>query len=303
MTRVIAIANQKGGVGKTTTACTLSACFAAAERQTLLIDLDPQSNATHTMGLDPRDVTDRNISHVLNEPERIKDVIENVDDNLDVLPSSITLAKTERFLMSEANSEYRLSAAIDIVSDKYDYVIIDCPPSLHVATLNAFQAAPEIIIPFSPDIYSFLGLEDLIDIITSIQKYQKKKIITYGLLCRYDSRQIVDNDAMDRLQEIFGNRVLPPIRKNAAVVDATSQRSTIIYHKPNSIGSKDFIHLAKTIMRMEQTDIGTVPTLTVIESEHGGRRKISAGSVKKRLKIFSLMRLSQNPNVRTGLPT
>lgn len=265
MVRIIAIANQKGGVGKTTTAVNLSVCFAAAERRTLLVDLDPQSNSTHTMGLDARDVIDRNISHVLQNPERITEIIESVDENLDVVPSSITLAKTERFLMGEPNSSFMLSAALDIVSNRYDYAILDCPPSLHIATLNAFQAAQEVIIPFSPDIYSFLGLEDLLDAINSIQKYQKKKIITYGLLCRYDGRQVVDRDALDRLEEIFGDLVFPPIRKNASIVDATTQRTTIIYHRPGSIGAKDYILLAKTIMRMEDIEEKKVPKLTVVE--------------------------------------
>lgn len=267
MARVIAIANQKGGVGKTTTACNLAVCLAAADRQTLLIDLDPQCNTTHTMGIDARDVIERNISHVLQNPESMADVTENVDENLDVVPSSIKLARTESFLSGDPNAPHMLTAALNIVDKKYDYAILDCPPSLHIATQNALLAAPEVIIPFSPDIYSFLGLEDLLDRIASLEKYQRKKTMTYGLLCRFDGRQIVDREALDRLEEVFGDRVFAPIRKNAAIVDATAQRTTIIYHRPNSIGAKDYIAFAKTIMRMEETQSAGAPRLTVIERE------------------------------------
>lgn len=253
MTRVIAIANQKGGVGKTTTACNLAACLATAKRQTLLIDLDAQSNATLTMGVDPRDIRERNVLHVLKNPDSLPRVMIEIDECLDLVPAHIDLSSEEYSLINTMGAETQIKKAVKQVMEDYDYVLFDCPPNLGICTRNAFQCATEIIIPFDPSPYSFDGLEKIRDYIARAEQDRDIQITTYGVLCRAQLQRNVDKDALERLQQLFGKRTLPPIRQNIKVVEASAERTVVVWNEPSAIGAQDYIKFAKAILHMESS--------------------------------------------------
>jgi len=267
MARIIAIVNQKGGVGKSTTACNLAACLATAKRQTLLIDLDAQSNATMTLGIDPRDIREKNVLHVLRNPSVVTDILIEVDEFLHLVPSHIDLASEEYLLINMMNAENQIRKAIKIVEDDYDYVLFDCPPNLGICTRNAIQAAYEIIIPFDPSPYSFDGLEKIRDYVASSEQDRGIKIVTYGMLCRAQLQRNVDKDALERLEELFGDHVLPTVRQNIKVVEASTKRTVIVWDDPSAIGARDYVSLTKAILQMEKVEEAKRPLRVVGDND------------------------------------
>ena len=192
----------------------------------------------------------------------IRDVIISVDDFLDVIPSHIDLASEEYSLISTMNAENLLKKAASLVTDEYNYILFDSPPNLGVCTRNAIQASTEIIIPFDPSPYSFDGLEKIRDYIASSEQDRNVEIPTYAVLTRAQLQRNVDKDAMERLTQLFGDNVLPPIRQNIKVVEAAAERTVVVWNDPAAIGARDYIRLAKTILLME-TEIES-PALRVV---------------------------------------
>ncbi|MGN0318039.1 MAG: ParA family protein [Lachnospira sp.] len=253
MGRIIAIANQKGGVGKTTTAINLAACLAEAGQRVLIIDIDPQGNTTSGFGVS-KDEIDNTIYEVLLQETDIDDaILKNVFDNLDVLPSNVNLAGAEIDLIDVEEREYILKRAIDSVRDNYDYVILDCPPSLSMLTVNAMTAANTVLVPIQCEYYALEGLTQLIHTINLVKKKLNPELELEGVVfTMYDSRtnlslQVVEN-VKDNLKQNIYKTIIP---RNIRLAEAPSHGLPINLYDPKSTGAESYRLLADEVMSRE----------------------------------------------------
>ena len=248
--RIIAIANQKGGVGKTTTSVNLSACLAHIGKKVLLIDTDPQGNATSGVGINKGDVQ-RCIYDVLIDDVDIKDVIlpTNVE-NLDVIPATISLAGAEIELVSTISREVRMKHAIQESKDLYDYVIIDCPPSLGLLTINALTASDAILIPVQCEYYALEGLSQLLSTIRLVQKHLNEDLMIDGvLLTMFDARTNLGIQVIDEVKKYFQDKVYKTIiPRNVRLSEAPSHGKPIIVYDSKSRGAEVYLELAKEVV-------------------------------------------------------
>ncbi|MDG5789412.1 AAA family ATPase [Evansella sp. AB-P1] len=250
MGRVIAIANQKGGVGKTTTAVNLSACLAHVGRKTLIIDIDPQGNTTSGIGIDKGDV-DHCIYNVLVEDRKAHDVIiPTIVDNLHIIPSTIQLAGAEIELVPTISREVRLKRAIEQVKSDYDYVIIDCPPSLGLLTINSLTAADSVLIPVQCEYYALEGLSQLLNTVRLVQKHLNHDLEIEGvLLTMLDARTNLGIQVIEEVKKYFREKVFQTIiPRNIRLGEAPSHGEPIITYDPKSRGAEVYIDLAKEVM-------------------------------------------------------
>jgi|TARA_B100000780_G_scaffold65167_1_gene42764 chromosome partitioning protein len=250
MGKIIAVSNQKGGVGKTTTSLNLAACLGVLEKKVLLIDLDPQANATSGIGIDP-DSFKRSSYHLLEHTENIKDIIlKSTTPNLDVIPSNIDLVAIELELVNHPNREFMLKQALIDVKDNYDYVIIDCAPSLGLITLNALTAADSVIIPIQCEYFALEGLGKLLNTIKSIQKIHNSELDIEGLLLTmYDSRLRLSNQVVEEVKKHFHDMVFKTIiQRNVTLGEAPSHGKNIIDYDSTSKGAKNYIKLAHELI-------------------------------------------------------
>ncbi len=246
MGKVIAIANQKGGVGKTTTAINLASSIAAAEMTTLLIDIDPQANATSGSGTQVSDET-KTIYEVLIEHVDIEDVIQpSVMPYMDIVPSHINLVGTEIELIDVPEREKVMLKALQRVRKKYDYILIDCPPSLGLITLNSLTAADSVLIPVQCEYYALEGLGQLLNTINIVRKHLNPTLEIEGvLLTMYDSRLRLSNQVAEEVRKYFKEKVFNTlIRRNVKISEAPSHGKPIILYDAQSLGTKDYIDLA-----------------------------------------------------------
>ena len=250
MGRIIAIANQKGGVGKTTTSVNLSACLAHIGKKVLLIDTDPQGNATSGVGINKGDVQNC-IYDVLIDDVDMKDVIipTNVE-NLDVIPATISLAGAEIELVSTISREVRMKHAIQESKDMYDYVIIDCPPSLGLLTINALTASDSIIIPVQCEYYALEGLSQLLSTIRLVQKHLNENLMIDGvLLTMFDARTNLGIQVIDEVKKYFQDKVYKTIiPRNVRLSEAPSHGKPIIEYDSRSRGAEVYLELAKEVV-------------------------------------------------------
>ncbi len=259
MSNIISIANQKGGVGKTSTAINLSASIAAAEYKTLLIDIDPQANSTHGLGL--YDI-DNSVYEVLIGAESLKDCIVNTYmPNLDILPSNIDLVGAEVEIVSFEEREHLLRKAIETIKDDYDYIFIDCPPSLSLLTLNALTAADSVIIPVQCEYFALEGLGQLLNTINVVKKELNPNLDIRGvLLTMYDSRLNLSNQVVEEVQKYFGEKVFKTIiHRNVRISEAPSHAKPVILYDAISTGAKNYMSLAAEVIdRTEQLTMSSV---------------------------------------------
>jgi len=250
MGRVIAIANQKGGVGKTTTSVNLSACLAHEGNRVLIIDIDPQGNTTSGIGIDKGDI-DECIYNVLVEDQKAENVIvPTATENLFILPSTIQLAGAEIELVPTISREVRLKRAIDSVKDEYDYVIIDCPPSLGLLTINSLTASDSVLIPVQCEYYALEGLSQLLNTVRLVQKHLNQDLEIEGvLLTMLDARTNLGIQVIEEVKKYFREKVLKTIiPRNVRLGEAPSHGKPIITYDPKSRGAECYMDLAKEVM-------------------------------------------------------
>ena len=251
MSRIIAIANQKGGVGKTTTAINLGACLAVAEKKTLVIDMDPQGNATSGLGVD-KDEVERSIYDVLIDGMPAVDtVIHEVHfPYLDVLPATRDLVGAEVELVNRKNRENILRDALASVRGEYEYVLIDCPPSLGLLTLNTLAAADSVLIPIQCEFYALEGLSQLLNTVTIVQKNLNPRLQIEGvLLTMYDGRLNLSRQVAEEAKEYFGPKVYrTTIPRNVRIAEAPSFGKPIVLYDVMSVGAKSYLSLAKEVI-------------------------------------------------------
>ena len=251
MGKIIAVANQKGGVGKTTTAINLSACLGVLEYKTLLVDSDPQANATSGVGVDPYS-SEKGTYEVLNGTVHIKDAITSTTSpNLDLLPSSLDLIGSEIELVDAESREHRLSLALNSIKEEYDFIVVDCAPSLGLVTLNALTASDSVIIPVQCEYFALEGLGKLLNTIKIVQGGLNEKLSVEGiLLTMYDTRLRLANQVVEEVRVHFQDLVLNTvIHRNTRLGEAPSHGESIIIHDATCKGSINYLNLAREVLQ------------------------------------------------------
>lgn len=251
MSRIIAIANQKGGVGKTTTAINLGACLAVAERRTLVIDMDPQGNATSGIGIERANV-DASMYDVMVEGTPLEQVLVRGlhIPFLDVAPSTRDLVGAEIELVNRPERELVLRRALEPVRDQYDFILVDCPPSLGLLTLNTLAAADAVLIPIQCEFYALEGLSQLLNTVRLVQRNINPRLQIDGvLLTMYDQRLNLSRQVADEAKEYFGNRVYSTaIPRNVRLAEAPSFGKPIVLYDIQSIGAQSYLALARELV-------------------------------------------------------
>lgn len=251
MVRVISLANQKGGVGKTTTTINLGACLAELGQRVLVIDIDPQGNTTSGLGIKKVDVAQDIYDVIINEMPLPDAILHTKRLRLDIVPATIQLAGAEIELTSMMARETRLKEAIQTVTDSYDYILVDCPPSLGQLSINAFTASNSIIIPVQSEYYALEGLSQLLNTIRLVQKHFNPDLKIEGvLLTMYDARTNLGNQVVNEVRNYFGDHVYHTIiPRNTRLAEAPSYGLPIIDFDRKSRGATVYLQLAKEVMR------------------------------------------------------
>ena len=251
MGKIITIANQKGGVGKTTTAVNLSACLAVAEHPVLLVDIDPQANSTSGLGFDAKKIK-KSVYHLLIKGADIDDVIIKTDlQYLDLLPSNMDLVGAEIELVSAMTREKILDSILPKVKDRYKYIFIDCPPSLGLLTLNAMTASDSVLIPIQCEYYALEGLSQLLNTVRLVQKHLNKRLEIEGVvLTMYDNRLNLSRQVAEDVKRFFDRKVYNTVvNRNVRISEAPSFGKPIILYDAVSTGSENYMSLAEELLK------------------------------------------------------
>lgn len=257
MGKIIAIANQKGGVGKTTTTVNLAASLGVLEKKVLLIDADPQANATSGLGIDV-DSVEHGTYQLLEHTMPVDDVIVQTDSpNVDLIPAHIDLVAIEIELVDKDNREYMLREALKDLGDRYDFVLIDCAPSLGLLTLNALTAADSVMIPIQCEYFALEGLGKLLNTVKSVQKIHNNDLDIEGmLLTMYDSRLRLSNQVVEEVKKHFADMVFDTIiQRNVRLSEAPSYGESIIKYDASSKGASNYLNLANEILKKNKEKV------------------------------------------------
>jgi len=245
--KTIAFTNQKGGVGKTTSAVNTGAGLCRLGYRVLLVDMDPQANLTYSLKVHSSRMKNSMV-HILNKQLAADDIVTRHGD-LDLLPSSIELSGAELDLIDEPDRELILKSALDLLDEKYDFVLIDCPPNLGLLTLNAFAASDELIVVMQCEYLALHGLSRLMDLIDLVHSRLNSEISVCGIVCTmYDEKKVLNRNIAEHIREHYGEKVFKTmVREDTRLAEAPSYHKTIFEHAPDSHGSKDYINLAREI--------------------------------------------------------
>ena len=257
MSRVLAIANQKGGVGKTTTSVNLTASLAATKRRLLLIDLDPQGNATMGSGIDKRALTTSSFEVLMGETTIEQSLLTEIDAGYHLLPANGDLTGAEIGLLEELGRELRLRHALEPVRERYEYIIIDCPPALNMLTVNALVAADAVVIPMQCEYYALEGLSALLETVDKIKKFLNPELKVEGLLrTMFDPRNNLANEVSQQLLAHFGDKVYRTIiPRNVRLAEAPSHGLPALMYDKSSTGAVAYLALAGEMLRKESAAV------------------------------------------------
>lgn len=251
MSKIIALANQKGGVGKTTSSINLAASLAVLEFKTLLVDADPQANSTSGIGFDPRNIKNSVYECIINDINPHDAIIKTDTPNLDLLPAHIDLVGAEIEMINLDNREFKMKAVLDSVRDEYDFIIIDCSPSLGLITINALTAADSVIIPVQCEYFALEGLGKLLNTIKIVQSRLNTALEIEGiLLTMYDVRLRLSNQVVEEVRAHFEEMVFDTIiQRNTRLSEAPSFGVSVIMHDASCKGAINYLNLAREIVR------------------------------------------------------
>ena len=252
MGKIISVSNQKGGVGKTTTSLSLAASLGVLEKKVLLIDADPQGNATSGIGITKNDFEISSYNVILNKCKIEESILQTKSPNLDIIPANIDLVAVEIELVDLTRREYMLNEMTDKIKAFYDFIIIDCPPSLGLITINALTASDSVIIPIQCEYYALEGLGKLLNTIKGIQKVHNENLEIEGiLLTMFDTRLRLSNQVKNDVKKHFGDMVFSTIiPRNVSLGEAPSYGESIIVYNSTSKGSKSYIKFAQEVINL-----------------------------------------------------
>ena len=254
MGKVIAVANQKGGVGKTTTTVNLGACLADKGKRVLIIDMDPQGNTTSGFGIDKDKLMATSYEMVLGDTTFEESLIEMADYKVDIIPSSMDLAGAEVELIGVDHREALLDEKISPIKDYYDFILIDCPPSLNILTINAFRAADSILVPIQCEFYALEGLTQLISTINLVKQRLNPRIDIEGILfTMYDNRTKLCTQVVDEVKGFLPSKIYETkIPRNIRLAEAPSYGMPVIYYERSSKGAVSYLELADEVISKNQ---------------------------------------------------